>query len=162
MNEPLLDVQGLSVRLPVRGSMQTVLDDISLAIRPGEALGLVGESGSGKSMTARAIGRILPKGAQTEGTARFRGRDVGALAGAELRGFRGQVAMIFQDPRAHVNPVRRVGDFMTEALRANQGVPAAEARRARPACWPRSASTMARGGCGSIRTSCPAGCCSGS
>jgi len=74
MNEPLLDVQGLSVRLPVRGSMRTVLDDISLAIRPGEALGLVGESGSGKSMTARAIGRLLPKGAQTEGTVRFRGR----------------------------------------------------------------------------------------
>ena len=129
MTEPLLDVRGLSVRLPVRGSMRTVLNDVSLAIRPGEALGLVGESGSGKSMTARAIGRLLPRGAETEGTVRFGGRDVGALAGADLRRLRGQVAMIFQDPRAHVNPVRRVGDFMTEALRANQGLSAAEARR---------------------------------
>jgi len=129
MTGPLLDVRGLSVRLPVRGSMRTVLNDVSLAIRPGEALGLVGESGSGKSMTARAIGRLLPRGAETEGTVRFGGRDVGALAGADLRRLRGQVAMIFQDPRAHVNPVRRVGDFMTEALRANQGLSAAEARR---------------------------------
>jgi oligopeptide/dipeptide ABC transporter ATP-binding protein len=52
-----------------------------------------------------------------------------ALTGAALRRFRGEVAMIFQDPRAHINPVRRIGDFMTEALRSVQNVPDAEAER---------------------------------
>ena len=80
-------------------------------------------------MTARAIDRLLPKGAQVEGEIRFDGADVATLTGAALRGYRNKVAMIFQDPRAHVNPVRRIGDFMTEALRTNLGVPAAEASR---------------------------------
>jgi oligopeptide/dipeptide ABC transporter ATP-binding protein len=129
-NAPLLEVEGLTVRLPVEGTQRDVLRDVSFGIRPGEALGLVGESGSGKSMTARAIDRLLPPGAEVEGAIRFDGRDVGVLDGADLRRYRGLVAMIFQDPRAHVNPVRRIGDFMTEALRTNLGVPAstAEAR----------------------------------
>jgi oligopeptide/dipeptide ABC transporter ATP-binding protein len=126
---PLLDVDGLTVRLPVDGTAQAVLRDVSLTIRAGEAVGLVGESGSGKSMTARAIDRLLPAGAQVEGQVRFQGQGVSDLAGAELRAFRTKVAMIFQDPRAHVNPVRRIGDFMTEALRANLRVPAPYAER---------------------------------
>jgi oligopeptide/dipeptide ABC transporter ATP-binding protein len=126
---PLLDVAALTVRLSIRGTQRAVLRDVSLAIRPGEALGLVGESGSGKSMTARAIDRLLPRGAEVDGAITFAGRDIGALSGAALRRHRGQVAMIFQDPRAHVNPVRRVGDFMTEALRTTMGVAPAQARR---------------------------------
>jgi len=122
LGEPLLKVEGLTVRLPVEGSMRPVLQDVSFTIRPGEALGLVGESGSGKSMTARAIDRLLPPGAAVGGRVQFDGRDVTTLSGADLKRFRGQVAMIFQDPRAHTNPVRRIGDFMTEALRANAGV----------------------------------------
>ncbi len=59
-----------------------------------------------------------------EGAIRFEGQAVADLAGAALRRYRNRVAMIFQDPRAHVNPVRRIGDFMTEALRTNLGVPA--------------------------------------
>jgi oligopeptide/dipeptide ABC transporter ATP-binding protein len=125
---PLLDVDGLTVRLPVAGSQQAVLRDVSLTIRPGEAVGLVGESGSGKSMTARAIDLLLPPGASVEGEIRYRGRDISELAGADLRAFRTRVAMIFQDPRAHVNPVRRIGDFLTEALRTNLRVPAFYAR----------------------------------
>ena len=101
-----------------------MLRDVSLTVRAGEAVGLVGESGSGKSMTARAIDRLLPRGAQVEGQVRYRGQDVSDLAGADLRTFRTRVAMIFQDPRAHVNPVRRIGDFMTEAMLAHQRVPA--------------------------------------
>ncbi len=119
----LLEVSGLRVTL----GAGTVLRGVDFTVRPGEALGLVGESGSGKSMTARAIGRLLPSGARSAGTITFDGTDVNRLDGKALRGYRGQVAMVFQDPRAHVNPVRRIGDFMTEALRTNAGVKKAEA-----------------------------------
>jgi oligopeptide/dipeptide ABC transporter ATP-binding protein len=123
----LLELDGVTVSLPVQGEMRPVLQDVSFAIRPGEALGLVGESGSGKSMTARTIDKLLPDGAAVTGRVRFDGRDVMSLSGGELKRFRGEVAMIFQDPRAHTNPVRRIGDFMTEALRTTSGVGMREA-----------------------------------
>jgi oligopeptide/dipeptide ABC transporter ATP-binding protein len=124
----LLEIAGLSAELPVEGEYRTVLHDVSLAIGEGEALGLVGESGSGKSMTARAVARLLPPGARTTGAVRFAGDDVLALGGGALRRYRERVVMIFQDPRAHVNPVRRIGDFMTEGLRLHD-VPRSEAAR---------------------------------
>ena len=123
----LLELDDLVVDLRVEGALRTVLHGVSLAIRPGEAVGLVGESGSGKSMTARAIDRLLPEGAVVRGGIRYDGRDVMSLSGEDARRFRAEVAMIFQDPRAHTNPVRRIGDFMTEALRTNANVPAREA-----------------------------------
>src|SRR6202162_882079 len=125
----LLELDGVTLSLPVQGEMGWLLHMLSSAIRPGEALGLVGESGSGKSMTARSIDRLLPTGAAVSGRIRFDGRDVMALSGADLKRFRGEVAMIFQDPRAHTNPVRRIGDFMTEALRTNSGVGMHEASK---------------------------------
>jgi oligopeptide/dipeptide ABC transporter ATP-binding protein len=125
----LLEVDGLTVLLDVNGAKRAVLRNITFTVQPGEAVGLVGESGSGKSMTARAISRLLPRSAEVQGTIRFGDADVSKLAGADLRQYRHQVAMIFQDPRAHTNPVRRIGDFMTEALRTNLAVPAAEASR---------------------------------
>jgi oligopeptide/dipeptide ABC transporter ATP-binding protein len=118
----LLELEGVSVSLPIEGTMRRVLQDVSFSIRPGEALGLVGESGSGKSMTARTIDRLLPTGAAVTGRVGFDGRDIMSLSGPDLKRFRAEVAMIFQDPRAHTNPVRRIGDFMTEALRTNAGV----------------------------------------
>jgi oligopeptide/dipeptide ABC transporter ATP-binding protein len=123
----LLELEGVSVSLPVEGEMRAVLQDVTFSIRQGEALGLVGESGSGKSMTARTIDRLLPNGAAVTGRVRFDGRDIMSLSGADLKRFRGEVAMIFQDPRAHTNPVRRIGDFMTEALRTNARVPKEQA-----------------------------------
>jgi oligopeptide/dipeptide ABC transporter ATP-binding protein len=125
----LLEVDGLTVLLDVNGAKRAVLRDLTFTVRAGEAVGLVGESGSGKSMTARAISRLLPRGAEVQGSIRFGDADVSGLAGPELRQYRQRVAMIFQDPRAHTNPVRRVGDFMTEALRTNLAVPAGEAGR---------------------------------
>jgi oligopeptide/dipeptide ABC transporter ATP-binding protein len=125
----LLDVDRLAVRLPVEGELRPVLHEVSLTVGEGEAVGLVGESGSGKSMTARAVARLLPAGARVEGAIRFDCREVGTLRGAALRAYRGEVAMVFQDPRAHVNPVRTIGDFMTEALRSLRGVDRAAARR---------------------------------
>jgi oligopeptide/dipeptide ABC transporter ATP-binding protein len=127
VTDPLLAIEGLAVRLAVDGSMRTVLHDVSLEIAPGESVGLVGESGSGKSMTARTVARILPRGAAVDGTVRFDGTDVLSLRGSRLRAYRGSVAMVFQDSRAHINPVRRIGDFMTEVLRSNLGIDRATA-----------------------------------
>jgi oligopeptide/dipeptide ABC transporter ATP-binding protein len=115
--DALLRVDGLTVRLPVSGKMRSVIDGVTFSIAPGEAFGLVGESGSSKSMTARAIARLLPDGAEVDGTISFDGRDVYGLRGAQLRAYRHEVAVVFQDPRAHTNPVRRIGDYMTETLR---------------------------------------------
>jgi oligopeptide/dipeptide ABC transporter ATP-binding protein len=126
----LLEIRSLTARLPVAGELRTVLHDVSLTIAAGEALGLVGESGAGKSMMARAIGRLLPRGAKTDGSVLFDARDVLGLGGGDLRRYREEVAMVFQDPRAHVNPVRRIGDFMTETLRLKGVAPAEAAVRA--------------------------------
>ena len=158
----LLEVAGLSVLLEINGIRQAVLRDVSLTIAPGEAVGLVGESGAGKTMTARAIGRLLPAGAQVQGSIRFGGTDVGTITGAGLRRYRTQVAMIFQGPRAHINPVRRIGDFLTEALRTNRGCRQRWRGAARWTCSARSASRTGPGCCGNTRTRCPAGCCNGS
>lgn len=123
----LLEVRDLTVRLRVGTDLLEVITGTSLEIAEGEALGLVGESGSGKSMTAKAIARLLPAGNQCEGSVNFDGNDVLALSGATLRRHRAQVSVVFQDPRAHINPVRRVGDFMTESLRVLEKVSRHEA-----------------------------------
>ena len=126
----LLSIRGLRIDLPAGGALRRVVHDVSLEIAPGESLGLVGESGSGKTMTARAIARLLPAGAVTGGEIDFGGRSVLQLRRGDLRRHRrGGVAMVFQDPGAHINPVRTIGDHLTEGLRLVRGVGAAEARR---------------------------------
>ena len=126
----LLQIDDLHVELPVGDEMRPVIHDATLALAVGEALGLVGESGAGKSMTARAIMQILPEGARVGGAIRFEGADVLAFDKEALRRFRASdIAMIFQDPTTHINPVRKIGDFLTEALVTNNGVDPGEAAR---------------------------------
>ncbi|MCQ6556817.1 ABC transporter ATP-binding protein [Streptomyces sp. C10-9-1] len=111
----LLDMENLTLHLP--GAARPVLEDVSLRVGAGEIVGLVGESGSGKSTTAKAALRILPDGARAHGKVMLDGADVLSMSDAELRGHRARtVAMVHQDPRSALNPVRRVGDFLTERL----------------------------------------------
>lgn len=125
-----LRITSMSMTIKRDGGDIALLDSIDLRVGPGEVVGLVGESGSGKSLTSRSTLGLFPTAASTSGSIRVDGFEVvGAQAPAlrELR--RARASMIFQDPRASVNPVRRVGDFVTEGLRA-QGVSAANAREA--------------------------------
>ena len=120
MSAPLLDVRSLAVELPVRRELRPVLADVSIAVDAGEMVGLVGESGSGKSMTARAIAGLLPPGARVSGEIGFDGRSLTELDRDAVRRLRvSDIAMVFQDPRAHINPVRRIGDYLCESLRIN-------------------------------------------
>ncbi|MFF1647846.1 ABC transporter ATP-binding protein [Streptomyces sp. NPDC058240] len=124
---PALEIDGLGVRLPGEQAARPILDGVTLRVDAGETVGLVGESGSGKSVACRSVLGLLPPRARTSGEVRVAGRDVLAMNRAELAGLRArEVAMIYQDPRASVNPLRRVGDFLTEGLRG-AGTPAAAA-----------------------------------
>nr|WP_223241873.1 ABC transporter ATP-binding protein [Streptomyces sp. CBMA123] len=112
------------------GTARPVLDDVDLTVAPGETVALVGESGSGKTLTSRAALGLLPPGATTEGTVLVDGQDVLTMDPERLRAVRtGRAAMIFQDPRAAINPLRRIGDFLTESVRLTGTTSAADADR---------------------------------
>ncbi|MFI6086266.1 ABC transporter ATP-binding protein [Streptomyces sp. NPDC051217] len=123
----LLDIDNLTLKLADRVA-RPLLSDISLRVAGGEVVGLVGESGSGKSTTARTVLRMLPTGADVTGTVRLKGQDVLAMDQTQLRAHRARsVSMIYQDPRTSLNPVRRIGDFLTERLIRVLGQPKREA-----------------------------------
>ena len=130
----LLSVRDLCVnmRSATRGGAGPVpvVQDVSLDVPPGGALGLVGESGSGKTTTLRAILRLLPAAARiTGGRVMFDGQDLARAADRQLRGIRGgQIGVIWQDPLACLDPVMRVGEQIAEAVRAHQPVSRAAAR----------------------------------
>lgn len=125
----VLSIDRLGLTVPSALGPRPLLRDVSLSIAAGESVGLVGESGSGKSLTARSVVGLLPAGGQQTGDIRVLGTSLGRLSDAERRARRGSdVAMVFQDPRAHINPVRRIGDHLTESLRLVRGASAEEAR----------------------------------
>ena len=125
---PVFSVEGLSLSVPGPGGPVPLLADVSLGVAQGETVGLVGESGSGKSLTVRSAMGMLPSRAVTSGRVVVGETDVLQADGNTLRRLRrSQVSMVFQDPRAAVNPVRRIGDYLTEGLRA-AGTPRGQAR----------------------------------
>ncbi len=125
MAEPLLRIEDLTLTLAHEGGSRPILDRVSLDVYPGDVIGLVGESGSGKTMTSLAVMGLLPPGAKTPGGhIWFEGRDLLALPEAELREIRGaQIAMIFQNPRAALNPLMRAGDQVARAVRVHRKLP---------------------------------------
>ena len=131
MTDALLRVEGLRVRFTTpRGTIQAV-DGMGFAVDAGEVVGLVGESGSGKSVTLRAITRLLRRNAAVSGQVWWRGRDLLALPEPALRAVRGrEIAMVFQEPMAALNPVLTVGQQIEEGLAAH-GTLDARGRRAR-------------------------------
>src|SRR4051812_10743186 len=127
--EALLEVSGLSVSFDTTRGPVHAVRDVSFSVRRGSVLGIVGESGCGKSVSCHALLRLLPPEAKVSGTARFQGRDLLRLPARELDTLRGaQVAMIFQDPAASLNPVHAVGRQIAETLRLHRGMDAAQAR----------------------------------
>lgn len=122
MQEPLLRVEELTVTFPHAQGPRRVLDRVTLDLYPREVMGLVGESGSGKTMTALAVMGLLPPASKVNGGhIRFGGRDLLTLSERDMRAVRGaQIAMIFQNPRAALNPILRAGEQVARAVRIHQ------------------------------------------
>lgn len=112
-----LEFVDYSVHLDPTAAARPVLSEVSLTVARNEVVGLVGESGSGKSTTAKSALRLLPSGSTITGSVTVDGTDLRSLDDQGVRRLRTETAaMIFQDPRTAMNPVRRVGDFMVEQL----------------------------------------------
>jgi peptide/nickel transport system ATP-binding protein len=118
-DQPLLDVQGLSVCYRTPNGPRRAVHGVDLRVAAGETVAVVGESGSGKSTLAHALIGLLPAGGYREaGSIRFGGADLAALSERELRALRGSgIGFIPQDPSASLNPVRRVGHQIAEVVR---------------------------------------------
>ena len=126
MSSPLLEVRGLTKHFPVRqgllarrGLTVKAVDGVDFEVHPGETLGLIGESGCGKTTTSKLILRQEPP---TSGTILFDGRDVTALRGADLLGYRRAVQVVFQDPFSSLSPRMRVRDIIGEPLEIHSGL----------------------------------------
>jgi peptide/nickel transport system ATP-binding protein len=117
--QPLLDVKDLTVEFTTRRGIVKAVQHVDIQVGKGETLGIVGESGSGKSVTSYAVMRILDRaGRIAEGSVLFSGIDVKAASEADMRDLRGrEISMIFQNPRAALNPIRKVGDQIEDVLR---------------------------------------------
>jgi peptide/nickel transport system ATP-binding protein len=116
MTQPILEIENLSISFFTRAGEIPAVMDFSCTVMPGEAMGIVGESGCGKSTVALGIMRDLSNvGKITGGRIRFQGRDMGEMSQDELRSVRGnQIAMIYQEPMASLNPAMKVGRQLME------------------------------------------------
>jgi peptide/nickel transport system ATP-binding protein len=127
----MLSVRDLTLTLPPGADRALAVEKVDLEVAPDEIVCVVGESGSGKSLTAHAVMRLLPRGIEVAGgQVLLAGEDLLALPPAALRGGRGRdVAMIFQDPMAALNPVMPVGRQIGEQIRAHEAVTERAARQ---------------------------------
>jgi oligopeptide/dipeptide ABC transporter ATP-binding protein len=119
---PLLSVRNLTVEFDSPSGPLRAVNDVSFDLRRGETIGLVGESGSGKTTTALAMLRLLPPGGRVvQGHVIFDGEDLMTLDAREMRAVRwSRLAIVFQGAMNSLNPVRRVGDQVAEAVRVHE------------------------------------------
>ncbi|OKP82299.1 ABC transporter ATP-binding protein [Paenibacillus sp. P32E] len=124
MTKRLLSVEDLQVSFATRDGENQAVRGVSFHIDAGETVGIVGESGSGKSVTAKAImSLITPPGRITAGNIEFRGERLTGLSEKEWRSLRGnRIAMVFQDPMTSLNPVKKIGQQLTEVIRRHRGL----------------------------------------
>jgi oligopeptide transport system ATP-binding protein len=120
---PILEGEHLVKEFPLRGGILSrrmgavhAVSDVSLAVHPGETLGVVGESGCGKSTTARLLLALLKP---TSGTVRFAGQDVATLTGPERKNLRRRLQIVFQDPYSSLDPRMTIGATLAEPLRVH-------------------------------------------
>ncbi len=127
---PVLEIDNLSISFFTRLREIPAVMDFSCTVRPGEAMGLVGESGCGKSTVALGVMRDLGvNGRITGGAIRFKGRDLATMSPEELRTLRGnEIAMIYQEPMASLNPAMRIGKQLVEVPMIHEGLSEHEAR----------------------------------
>ena len=116
---PLLEVKNLTVEFTTRRGIVEAVKSIDISVATGETVGIVGESGSGKSVTSYAVMRILDRaGRVAHGSIAFSGFDLTQIPESEMRDLRGrEMSMIFQNPRAALNPIRKVGHQIEDVLR---------------------------------------------
>jgi peptide/nickel transport system ATP-binding protein len=125
MSVALIEAQDLTVDIETRAGRLRPVDHISFTLRAGEIMGLVGESGSGKSMTCRALMRLLPsrQARIVAGRVLFEGQDIVSLPEAGMRALRGpKMAMIFQNPSSHLDPVMTIGEQIAEAVLCHERI----------------------------------------
>lgn len=135
---PLLEIKNLTVEFGEPENAARAVDQVSLAIEPGETLCLVGESGCGKSVTAMSIARLVPTppARYVEGEIWLNGKEILRLSKSELRQIRGRVvSFVFQDPSSSLNPVFRIGHQILESLRLHRPEAATESEVIRLLKW---------------------------
>lgn len=119
----LLELDKLAVTFNTPNGPVYAVSEVSLSVAKGEAVGIVGESGSGKSVTVKSLMGLLPRTAKIDGTAHFDGLDIFDLPKDRKKHFYGvDVAMVFQNPMTSLNPVKRIGEQLTEGMRFHRGL----------------------------------------